>query len=785
MKKTSVKIGLLVLMFVTSSLCVVAQDNKKISPEMVDRANQMNESLSGHYHDPNSVSKNLSHPLMSDEKMSTASGDMFDANIGCKSSNTFMKILATSGSSGDATFNIEIDGNMDGRLDTLVRKTGVSGVCANGYLQCNAGTWQGCREYQWQVKSGMKLQGVALPSSSWGKVLKSCYCINKSCGNGLLVKNFDTILKDVGSGIANAFQKVNPYYTVSDVQPDGPLMRFFGQEPASCKDQFNGALTGYKQTPGKLASDAFGKSKASKVYNTVSNSAAAGNTGLITQKCKVTRDIALNDVKITDIIEFVGGDGSVSYCGSNCIELTIGKLGDDYWQGRCDAFNTVSKFNVKRPEMIEKAVLVQAVFDDWIYVSNSGKKVYAGPFNWNGTRLPPGRSCELKTHWIKYPNVDFTDSFKQPGVVELKTKVLVYGGGEGYTKARIYVNLKDEHPFSVKIGAPGDNVLRYEFDLMSGTSQLIRSDSVRRSTIELPEGFDFGGMCDNKFEFTSDGSALWEPPAPYRSTALDNTVNLKTIQSPTCSNGLKGIVEVIDTNGDQGTLGGEFRFKAYKDKCAITKEDIIDSCQAYDNKRECRIKYESVDGVETYRNFISTSLLPVPQSKVITGEVCSELVRRDWFEKKREYECETESHDFDFSEGLQRQHTIVSSATTGGYKDQIFKDGRSQITNHSLGIPEVPEPPECVQACKTRKRVEEIGVNQLGNTAKNRKDSTKYEYFYHECQASACPLGAGEQVVKSCQCLNEFTEAASIMQVLRLAGKDMICTSGNQKPLGN
>ena len=41
-------------------------------------------------------------------------------------------------------------------------------------------------------------------------------------------------------------------------------------------------------------------------------------------------------------------------------------------------------------------------------------------------------------------------------------------------------------------------------------------------------------------------------------------------------------------------------------------------------------------------------------------------------------------------------------------------------------------------------------------------------------------LSPWEQIVKDCQCINEFAEAAVIMQSLRQAGKDLICTSGQK-----
>jgi hypothetical protein len=56
-----------------------------------------------------------------------------------------------------------------------------------------------------------------------------------------------------------------------------------------------------------------------------------------------------------------------------------------------------------------------------------------------------------------------------------------------------------------------------------------------------------------------------------------------------------------------------------------------------------------------------------------------------------------------------------------------------------------------------------------------------YDTFYHSCTISAgvsqCPLGAGEELVSDCGCLDDFPEAVVMMQTVRLGGADMICTS--------
>ena len=72
--------------------------------------------------------------------------------------------------------------------------------------------------------------------------------------------------------------------------------------------------------------------------------------------------------------------------------------------------------------------------------------------------------------------------------------------------------------------------------------------------------------------------------------------------------------------------------------------------------------------------------------------------------------------------------------------------------------------------------VENTQTGTEGTTGDYRKTVDSYVYKYKKCDGSACPLESGETIVKDCSCLNEFAEAASIMQVLSTASKDLICS---------
>lgn len=763
----------------------VAVFSAELDQEMVDRASSLHTNVGTHYSDTNSLQQNVTHPVTSSDVLRTADGTEFNAQIGCKSSNTFMKVLVIPNSSGEANFNIEIDKNMDNAIDTVVSEENVSGICSNGFIRCDIGSWNNCIGYKWFVDSGMNMSPSSLEGQDFTEELKSCYCINNSCGSNLVLTNMANIVKDFGTGLANAFQQRDPYYTISAVTQDGPYTTFYGQEPASCAVGFNSSLTTYKDSPGSLSSAAFSTSTSDDLYNQVTNSVAASNESTTLASCSIEREIVIEEIEITDIIEFVSGTGSLSYCGVNCIELTVGQDGDNYWNGSCTAFDTTTRFNVKQPQLINSATLVRARYDDWMYISNNNQKVYAGPYDWNGgLSQPSGYSCELSTGWNVTPNLDFTDTFNTAGIVEFNTRTLVSGGGEGYAKIRIYVDLEQSVDFDVNIGAPGDDYLSYSFDLINDSSSVVSKDSVWGSTIELPQNIDFQHLCDEGYEFNLISKVPWNPPAPYDSPNFDTTIDLTSIQLPSCENGLRGEILVEDqTSSDfdnDWTLGGKFSYRATKPACGVSSEVLDNSCVALESNSSCSLMDETIDGVSTFSTFVQTNLLPISQTQTLTSGACTLHVTRPWFNVERTYSCENTTSSYDFSFAQNRLNTITGSTTSEGYND-VRVDSLGVMTNSSnlLSIPETPTVPGCVQSCKTRKLKVDTQLNALGVASSNRLDPTMYEFFYHQCSVdSACPVGEGEEVVTSCQCINSFNETATMVQALRLAGSDMVCTSG-------
>lgn len=214
-------------------------------------------------------------------------------------------------------------------------------------------------------------------------------------------------------------------------------------------------------------------------------------------------------------------------------------------------------------------------------------------------------------------------------------------------------------------------------------------------------------------------------------------------------------------------------------------ESISDGCSSLAADPDCRLKEEDIDGVVTYQNFNPTGFNPLPSCKNFTGQVGTNKICRDWWHKKRTYVCG--SQQYDFSDVATRFGKVVSSASDNT-ANLTFQDPRLgptgwNIANGSINLPQRDPASECEVACKTRIAKTDTQVTTTGNVTDMRVPAQSYDIFYKTCINNSCPADPGEEIVIDCQCINEFAEAATVIQTLRLAGKDNICSSGQKQPM--
>jgi len=608
------------------------------------------------------IRQHASLPLTSeDTQLSSIDGSQSaSARISNPASSAFLTVFIQPSATGDlqpVTFSQDLDFN--GTVDYTYRVPfSVSGICANGVIACDAGTWNNCRAYGWQADAAARasLQEVALDN------LGGCYCVNQSCGGS----NSASILKDLGGGVAAIIQQRKSGYTISRVEQDEATIRYYGQNNSGSANG-NVQQTAYYDDPGSLSGEtsatvASQADDPDSYYTMLTASFAVKGIDTEVKTCSVSREAPLREVSLSDIITPVGGTGAVQICGADCIRIILGRIGDDYWRARCSIFEENYRLFVRRPDLIRKATLVRAIWDDHIQVWIGGAKVYNGP----NADFPPETKgvCELSRTWTATPNLDVTQYFRQQGLVDTRIRVSVGGAGEGYAFVEIRVN----------------------------------------------------NLCE-------------------------------------------------------------------------TLDDVItDNCQVLETDNNCRLQEESIDGVLTYHNFNSTNKQPLPETRMISaGTDCTRNITRNWWRKERSYRC-TGNKRFDFSDAAKRVDAVTGSLNDNnlGESTFTFTDTRQDVEtgtwstdDQKVEINPVAPPQDCEMVCKTRKPVRDTQAAVVGVTTDYQNSAERYDTLYHVCGTdNTCPTGPGEEIVKDCQCLNEFAEAASIMMVLDEAGHDMTCIDG-------
>lgn len=137
----------------------------------------------------------------------------------------------------------------------------------------------------------------------------------------------------------------------------------------------------------------------------------------------------------TALVRLVGGEGGIQSCGAGCIDLYVGRVADNYWNGQCAVFEQEVRVQVENAAAITSAVLSEARWDDYMQILIDGERIWQGP----NTNFPPETAgpCELRTNWAQTPGVDLTSQFQTNGALEFLIRVSVTGNGEGYARIRI------------------------------------------------------------------------------------------------------------------------------------------------------------------------------------------------------------------------------------------------------------------------------------------------------------------------------------------------------------
>lgn len=223
---------------------------------------------------------------------------------------------------------------------------------------------------------------------------------------------------------------------------------------------------------------------------------------------------------------------------------------------------------------------------------------------------------------------------------------------------------------------------------------------------------------------------------------------------------------------------GYARIHVETDGGCQTTEQLADSCAAIAGDAQCHLDNELVDGVQTFRNGINTGLTPLRQTRVLGTESCPVQVTRDFFLRDRTYRCTLDSSAFPEPD-LSRGAYIIDRSTETQLADRARQvDGSYAETTRPFHLPDRGAVPACEPVCKTRAASTNTAAAPAGVVGAQQNVPTSYDTFFHACSSdNVCPLGPGEEIVSACGCLDDFPEAVVMMQTVRLAGADMVCTS--------
>ena len=626
------------------------------------------------------------NPLLSNIPLYTIdSSESFNIQILCPSAKEFMTILAQPQSTGDINVKVFLDRDRNGMMDGEFTFNGISGVCANGFIRCEPGTWNSCKFYTFEYDgSVLKEKEVSF------KELGGCFCINNSCGRDLAWRNMYYILSVLGGAIVQEFQRVDPSFTMSSSVLEGTALKFYAQSLSNCFATGGSSrvreLGNYLENPYTMQSDA------SSLYLTeVENpesptylvEKAAGNMNEFVEErtCTIRRVITTRRYDLTELFSSAkdcrGGIPGPYSCGEKCVYFEIG-VHQEYGG---------SGYSKVEFEMTP---------DFYEIIS------------------------EIKGHW----RTDTTGPypcFDDDGYVKFYLNGN-YAGGQSY-----------------------------------GDSEA-----------------ECGCCAAAPHHWVTLNKNLLIPP-PSSSESVINTLEIR-------AGGMGGGEGV--TAGCRPVQIYFYLSKPFKG-CYITGDYVENGCESLENDSQCVLWEEKVDGVLTVKEGMRTGFYPLTKCETF----CDKVICGTHWLVERKYKCKEGGASLsDAEKRLEKVYTTSTFNPSAGvitYTD-IRKEDDIWSVYPSLEVNVADsfnrESGECEYICKVE--VSSIGKDVRVNM--NLSDDSRKVFVYRPCDLNAegtyvCPVNPGERIAEDCSCHSFFAEATIVLQAMRLAGSDFICSSGVEK----
>lgn len=473
-------------------------------------------------------------PGLSGGQVTTVDGSRsFAPSLACQKSATMVELLVQPGPTGDITrLSIARDKDLDGSFDShLLLPVPVSGICANGIISCAPGSWNQCRPFQWGVDphGDLKLAAVDLAT------LSGCYCVNGSCGTGLVSGNLPSVLTDLGGGVIGALTTADPRIGIAQAGIEGPVIRYVGAQTTACSKSPSVTATRYRGDPAALQGDAGTASKASQVFTALTASPFAAGKAEESRRCTIIREIAVEEPAIEKVIARTSGGVATIAVDSATVRFQMGSPRDDSLKGgRCTLFEFRMSLDVKDRSRLRAVTLTRFFADDWAQVHVDGQQIASGPRPWTGPGVP-ARNCEEGGPFTRTPRLDLLPYLSE-GTHEILLRVAV--GDEGEALAEIEAIIDDSCKVEERLvdlcsGYAAANQCRLTAEQVDGVETV--RQGVHTGLKPLPQTRIFGtGRCafqyrrdfferDRRYSCTLDSAALPSPDLSRGAYILDRS----------------------------------------------------------------------------------------------------------------------------------------------------------------------------------------------------------------------------------------------------------------------
>lgn len=231
------KIGVVFLVVIFFSIAKCFANETSFSGK--EQANSVYMQYRDLFQNRGNLQNNFVSPLMGQGQMKSLGGNnTFNVSaINCGASSYYLEIIMQPLATGDVNFIVIYDQNNDGKMDTTLNIEGVSGVCTNGFIKCQPGTWSGCQYFLIDFRDRKIVFDITTRFAELG----GCVCVNNACGDNIAIKRKDKILSLFGTAIGNAIQKRDSKFMISSAGIEDLVIRYYGQNVDNCRAPLTGA----------------------------------------------------------------------------------------------------------------------------------------------------------------------------------------------------------------------------------------------------------------------------------------------------------------------------------------------------------------------------------------------------------------------------------------------------------------------------------------------------------------------------------------------------------------